>query len=107
MRKILISTLAALSVSGCATTGGLSTDPTGQVATAIADVQAITTQICGFVPLAVTVADILAAGNPALGTAGSIAQAICNAVTPAKLGARKGAAIPTVADVQIHGRFVR
>lgn len=102
MRKFLmaIPLAAALTFGGCATTG-TNID-------IIAAVQAATVQACKFLPTAQTVADIFAAGNPLLVTASAVAVAICAAVSPQALAAKKrGGAAPTVAGVVVHGKFVR
>lgn len=102
MRKLMLSATTALFLSGCATTGTGGLDIPG----VIAQVQSITASVCMFIPTAETVAGILAAGNPILGTATAVADAICAAVT--KKGARLGVgAAPTVAGVPIHGTFLQ
>jgi len=105
MRKFLmmIPLAATLGFAGCTSTGGIDT---GQIAAYEQQVQQIAVSICGFLPTAATVLNIFV-GNPALGTAEAIAQAICNAVTPsAQLQARKRATMPNVGGVPVHGRFV-
>lgn len=74
----------------------------------IAEVQSISTKVCGFLPLVSTVGGIIAtlAGAGAIEqTAAGIAQSICNAVT--KKGARRGGAAPRLYGVPLRGRFVR
>lgn len=105
MRKILLASAIALSLSGCATTGGNPPDMNA----IIAQIQQTTAQICSFVPTVETVAAIIAAGSgggatPAVVGVASIANAICAAVTkPA--AARRG--VPTVNGVPVNGSFVR
>lgn len=97
MKKYFI--LFSLLLSGCATTGSGDSGIVSQV-------QAITVQICKFEPTAETIISIVGQAVPGLSAAGAIAKAICNAVgTPHMLGARRG--VPTVAGIQIHGRFIR
>lgn len=108
--KALIPLALAFSLAGCAavgTTGSVS--PTSLV-TFEQDVQAAAVQACGFLPTAETVAGIIATGNPIVSTAGAVANAICDAVLPAKAAHAAGkpmAIIPTVAGVIVHGKFVR
>ena len=90
-----------LAVGGC----GIVKNPlTGAPITA-ADVQAAAVAACGFLPTASTVANIIAAGNPAVATVSTIAGAICAAVT--SKGARLGGVSPNVNGVTVHGRFVK
>jgi hypothetical protein len=99
IRKFLLASTTALLLSGCATTGVL-----GPIT--VANVQTLTISVCSFLPTAGTIENILLANVPGLTTAQAIAQAICNALVPAK-SSRRGAAAPNVAGVPIHGRFVR
>lgn len=101
MRKTALVVIAsgALWLSGCATT---STGP--NIDDIIAKVRSEAAKVCGFVPLAATVAEILAVGNPALAAAGPIAAAICRAVTSP--GAARGARVPTVNGVPVRGQFI-
>ncbi len=96
----------ALSLGGCATTGGVS--PT-DIASAVAAVQSATVTACGFLPTAATVSGILASLIPGASAIeqeiASVAGSICAAVMPAKNLRRLGAR--TVRGVVIHGRFVR
>ena len=69
----------------------------------IADAQAAAVKVCSFLPTANTVANIIAAGSPALNTASAIGDAICAAIAP-KAGA--GAGKPTVAGVVVEGQRV-
>jgi len=97
MRIFIAPALAlAITVGGCATTGTPSS--------IVAEVQAIATQVCAYVPTAETVLNILGAGIPGLTNATAIADAICKAVT--KPTARRGASRPTVAGVAVRGHFV-
>ena len=99
MRKFIIAAALAGTTlfSGC-TTGSIT--PT----VVVTDVQQATVALCAFLPTALTVANIIAAGNPALATATEIATAICAAVTP-KAAIRNGA-VPMVGGVPVAGRFV-
>ncbi len=105
MRKFLFAAplIAAVMLSGCATTtGGVDTK------VLIEQIRQATVAVCGFLPTVTTVADILLAGNPAIITVGAISNAICEAVkTIPPQAARRGVAPPSVAGVVIHGRFVR
>ena len=103
MRKLffVIPIAAMFSLGGCATIGGLS-------APTVAQVQAAAVAACSFLPTAATVANIIAAGNPLVSTAGAIAQAICSALASSNVrsSARLRATQPMVGNVVIHGRFV-
>jgi hypothetical protein len=102
MRKLAYALLTAGSIG----LGGCASITPANVTTVISQVQADAVAVCGFLPTAATVANIISAGNPLIATVSAIAEAICSAVLPAKLG-RKLAVIPTVNGVPIHGRFVR
>src|SRR6185436_7655476 len=95
-----LALLASLLLAGCATTPGGAPNPI------IAQVQAIAIQACAFEPTVKTILSILALGNPLLGTASSIADAICAAVTPKTASALKRNP-PQVGGVVIHGKFIR
>ena len=108
MRKLFLSGVFAMSLAGCATTGGVA--PT-DITSFIAQVQATTSAVCAFVPTAETVAGIIGAvtgpaGAGIVATASGIASAICSAVAPPKASGRLRAAQPTVAGVAVHGRFL-
>jgi len=78
-KALAASTVAVgLVLGGCqsTSTGGGISDPSG----IIAQVQALARGACRFVPTAATVAEILAAGNPAVSTASAVAGAVCAAV---------------------------
>jgi hypothetical protein len=96
MRKLLATIVLVGGLSGCATT---STIPRIDVE----EVRLIAVQVCGFLPLVESVAEIIAAGNPALATGSAVANAICAAVTRAS--AIRGV-IPVVNGVPVKGRFV-
>jgi len=110
MRKLISMGALALSLAGCATTGGA---PATDVSSFIAQVQATTAAVCAFEPTAATVADIIGtisgpAGAGIAATASGIAAAICNAVAPPPASGRlRAAGPPTVAGVVIHGKFLR
>lgn len=106
MKTLLL--LAALTLGGCATTGG-----TGDINAVIAAVQSATVAGCKFLPTINTVASLLAAGNAIVQTVDSVASAICAAVQPAVVNPQlrralnKTAPTPIVINgVVIHGRFV-
>lgn len=96
-----IALTGALLLGGCATTGSPST------ADIIAQVRQAAVATCGFLPTIETVAAIIAAGNPTVVIAGTVASAICSAVTASTPLARRRGVLPTVNGVVIHGRFVR
>ena len=118
MRKLILSAVAAISISGCSTTGGLDGIPSA--ATVLAQVQQYTQQACGFLPLVSTdlVASMLAAYFPQGASlqlaVATIGAAICAGTTPKSLG--RSAAIGTTVyktvstpkgSVRVLGRFVR
>ena len=99
MKKLamLLLTASSITLGSCA----------GTLPPSVSSVQQLAVAVCGFLPTASTVANIIAAGNPLVATGEAIANAICAAVTPAKLSGRKlGAIQPMVGGVVIHGRFV-
>lgn len=98
MKKLALALLIAstLSLGGCA----------GTLPPTVASIQQLAVSVCGFLPTVATVASIIAAGNPLVATAEAIANAICNAVTPAKVSGRLRAVQPMVGGVVIHGRWV-
>jgi hypothetical protein len=111
MRKIIALVAAGflgLSVAGCNSVSTSTVTPA--VVTTVADVQAIVTSVCGFVPAASTIASIITA-NPAVATGSQIANIVCQAVTNAStttksaVRARKGVDAP-VATVVVNGQTV-
>lgn len=103
MRKFLLMApvVGALSLGGCGTTGNTPAD----IQQLILQVQAAAVQVCSFLPTAETITAIISAGNPVVGTATAVANAICAAVTAKS--ARLGETAPQVNGVPIHGTFVR
>jgi hypothetical protein len=104
LRKILLAAplVGLLSLGGCATTGT-------NVNAVIEQVRQVAVATCGFLPTVETVAAIISAGNPLVSGASAVANAICAAVAsiPPRTAGRRGGAVPTVAGVVVHGRFVR
>jgi len=69
-------------------------------------IRQVTAAMCGFLPTAETVLNILALNNPALLLAEQIGAAICRAVTPSKtLGLVSE--LPQVGGVPVEGEWVR
>jgi len=103
MRRTIMSLplLGLLALTSCATTP---TDP----ASVVEKIQQTAVAVCGFLPFAKTVADILAAGNPLVSSVDSVATAICNAVVADRSararGLRRGRGA-MVNGVVIHGRW--
>jgi len=86
IKKIGVFALGAcvLVVSGCGTLNNITTDQ--ELVTIEKDVQAEAVKICGFLPDAASIAQILGAGDAALTIPIDIANAICSAfptTTPA------------------------
>lgn len=69
----------------------------------IAQIQATTVKLCGFLPYAETVAKLLSA-NPAVAGASIVATEICKAVKPKTLGVI--GTKPMIGDVEIEGEFI-
>lgn len=106
MKKFLL--IGALTLGGCATTGG-----TVDINATIAAVQSATVAACKFLPTVSTVASLLTTGNAIVQTVDVLAAAICQAVAPAAVSANLRAKLrapgPTpivVNGVIIHGKFV-
>jgi hypothetical protein len=107
---------AGLALGACSTTlpspgGGAVVPPTTTGDKTTDSVIAATVKACGFLPTVATVTGIVASfvpgGAPVNSLVTSIAQSICNAVAPPKMGARRGGHAPMVGDVLVEGRFVR
>jgi hypothetical protein len=75
----------------------------------IEKIRLATVRVCGFLPTVGTVANILAAGNPALMGATAIAGAICAALTRKKsMAALYGdGGVATVEGIVIEGEWVK
>lgn len=102
MKKLLVIPVV-LALGGCAGT----VPSTGDINTKITEIQAVTRQICSFVPTAQTVARILSAlGVPGISVVSDVAGQICAAVTTAPL-ADGGPRQAKVNGVVIRGKFVR
>jgi hypothetical protein len=96
--KKLIPLLLVASLGGCETL----TNVTGDLATVVAEVKTITSELCRYLPSDTTVVDILSGGT--LTQAEAIAKAICAAVaTPA---VRRGGELPQVNGVVIRGHRI-
>jgi len=108
LRKALLAVplVGLLSLGGCATTGS---NVSENVSAVIEQVRQVAVATCGFLPTVETVAAIISAGNPLVSGASAIATAICAAVSsiPPRTAGKRGGAVPTVAGVVVHGRFVR
>lgn len=113
MRKFILTVVCALGLSGCAGTLAQITaaiPSTEVVNTEIQQVQAIASQVCGFIPTVSTVANIIATltgTSAAVSSVTAIANSICSAVTAPIARGKRGAVRPSVRGVPIHGNFVR
>jgi hypothetical protein len=108
MRRLFIITavVSAVSLGGCATLG--SNPTTTQIDQALAQVQAITKQVCGIIPYAESVAQFVASftsGGELIDTAASIANQLCAAFT--RPGARRGVAANGDITFVAHGVKIR
>lgn len=118
-RKVLVITIAAISLGACATPGGAPSSGSGGtpiISTGNPDVDAIVVKAqdiavkaCGFLPTVSTVSGILSTFIPGAAPINSlatqIAEGICGAV--AKKGFRRGGPAPKYRGVAIHGERVR
>lgn len=104
MKNIAVISVLALSLAGCATSGGNSGAPTTtQINDTVKKIQDYTRTFCRFVPTVQTIVSIFSAGA---GSAIGVANDICAAVTTAPL-ADGGPRAAKVKGVTIQGRFVR
>lgn len=101
MKKLIISSILALSLAGCA---GSSVPSTDTITTRAKQIQSYTKLACSFIPTIATVAAILSKG--ASSSVASVATDICNAITTAPL-ADGGGRLAYVNGVRIHGQFVK
>lgn len=112
MRKTMLTlvTVGTLALAGCNSTSFTLT------AEQLATIQAFTETACGFVPTAITIADIVTGSNPAIIPASTIATQICAAVTKQSatraVGVEKKAQITVQiggknTTVEVTGHFVR
>jgi hypothetical protein len=109
MRKLIASSLLALSLTACQTTS--SNPPASLTVNAVvgvlpAQVQQAAVQACGYLPTAQTVAQLVAAfGGPNLpGVVTDVANEICAAVTKKSFVPGRRLAVH---GVPIRGRFVK
>lgn len=124
MKKLLIVSvlMSTVALAGCASTIGTSTGTTTPPPISTGDAtldaeiqaaQAAAVKACGFLPTVSTITGILSTfvpattGPVAIGT--SIAQAICNAITPKATAKRKLGPVsaPQVNGVPVEGIYVR
>jgi Prokaryotic membrane lipoprotein lipid attachment site len=116
MRKILLVAVAAMMLSGCATTNGGSGFP--DAATLRAKVQEYTQRVCGFIPLVdngVITGLLLAfypAGVPIQQAVVTVGEAICAGVTPPQASRSRGAMTQKIVQtpkgpVAVPGKYVR
>jgi len=112
MRRLFLTTLLAVGLTACATTGG-GIDP-AKVDQLVRDVQAYTAQACGFLPLASSVTEVIGAlaGAPGVGVAVStVGNAICAGFVPRQLSPVGGTYVRNVATpkgiIKVKGTRVR
>lgn len=112
IRKLLLIPVLAgsLSLAACDPSD---LDPT-QSGSIASQVQAATRSICGFVPTATTIANVIATftgGEGVVAIVSQAAQGICGAVTSApksvRLKSGKRAKLAIYRGVAVHGSFVR
>lgn len=108
MRNVIVASVLALSLAGCANLPTSITTAVSGINTTISTVQAAVVAGCAFEPTVATVESIIGKFVPGLDTIQAIADQICKAVSPpAVAAARRARTVPTVAGVPIRGRFVR
>lgn len=102
MRKTLLTlaTVGALALSGCNSSSLTLTEE--QLAT----IQALTQTACGFLPTAVTIANIASGSNPVVVPASEIAGAICAAVATQSVNRTAGVEKTAQVVVKINGKEV-
>jgi len=108
MKKQIATLALATSLMGCATTGG---DPN----VIITQVQNTTVQICGFLPAASTIANLISVfvgGGAVIGQVEEIAKEVCAAATAvptpksSRLRATRDITV-VIRNVPVTGHFVR
>jgi hypothetical protein len=101
MKRFLMGAAAAsaLLMSAC-TNSGTGTTTATDIATIINNVQTIAKTTCQYIPTAVTISQIVSAGNPAVSTADQIATAICSAV--AGSATNPSATLPSASATPTH-----
>jgi hypothetical protein len=92
MKRLLIVPAISLALS-TALSGCASVPSESQI---VSTVISLTTQACKFVPDAEAIAGILAAGDPLLSSASSIANYICNAIAASTAPVTLGAQFQTI-----------
>jgi len=115
MKKMISTAIlgGSLALGGCATSGKVQPSVTpAQVNDVIQTVQTDAQKVCGYLPLAETVAKILvtfvSSAAPTIQIASTIVNGICSQVKPAAAAkARARGALPTYRGVPIQGQFVR
>ena len=104
MKKLLVMSALALSLSGCGTVSKV-TDLVGITESNIGEVQRLADTICGFVVAADSVKALLGTGAY---TAISLAQGICSVVTSSPRSRRMGVGpAPALNGIPIIGHFRR
>src|SRR5215207_2954120 len=92
MRKFILAAALALPLAACQTASSGSTVVDAAIGALPTQVQETAVKVCGFLPAAETVAQLIAAfGGPTVpGIVGQIAAEICDAVTKPRTGAIRG-----------------
>jgi hypothetical protein len=112
MRKLIFAAFLALPLVACQTPGQVpSVSPVVEVGVGLLpdQVRDAAVKVCGYLPAAETVAQLIAAfGGPSVpGIASQIAAEICGAVTKPRQAGLRAAARPSVRGVAVKGKFVR
>ncbi len=106
MKSLVLASVLALSLAGCATTGGPS--PT-EIEATVKKVKETTAKVCGYVPTTLTIGKIITTftgGGAFIDIARQVAGDICTAVTTAPL-ADGGTRHIVVRGVVVKGSYVR
>jgi hypothetical protein len=104
MRTPIIAGAAALclSLGACQTTGGGTSPLPANISQIIAQARVIAEQVCGFLPVADDVAQIILAADPTYATASTIANAICRPILNNR-GLRRGVGV-SIVTVRVGGQ---
>ena|SRR5215207_2790016 len=111
MRKLILAAALALPLAACQTGQAPNISPIVNTGVDLLPdrIRDNAVKVCGFLPAAETVIQLIAAfGGPTIpGIASQIAAEICGAVTRPKATTRRAATAPVLHGVAVRGSFVR